>query len=142
MPQNPQQVYPALNPSNVAKPIAVDPDNVVYTAKNSSGDPAVPALDAAGNLPAFTTQALSTSYNITAATVVKATPGKLAYISVVTAGSAAGSANDCATTGAAAAGNKVATIPAAVGVIPVNWPCGTGITITPGSGQVIAVSYA
>ena len=142
MPQSPQQVYPALNPSNVAKPIAVDASNVIFTVKNSSGNPAVPSQDTAGNVPVMSNVALTAQCNITAAAVVKASAGKLAYISVVTAGSAPGSANNCATTGAAAAANKIATIPNTVGVTQLNWPCDAGIVITPGTGQVIAVSYA
>ena len=57
------------------------------------------------------------------------------------AGSAAGTANDCATTGAAAAANQLATIPAAVGIISVDWPCLAGIVVVPGSGQTLAVSF-
>lgn len=80
------------------------------------------------------------SLNITAATVVKATPGRLVRISVTTAG-AAGSVNDCATTGAAAAANLIGVIPATVGVLTFEWPCATGIVITPGAAQVVSVSY-
>lgn len=81
------------------------------------------------------------SLNIDAARVVKDAPGRLVKVSVVTAGSAAGAAHDCAATGDAAAGNKIATIPNAVGVIDLDWPVGVGITIVPGSGQVVAVSF-
>jgi hypothetical protein len=83
----------------------------------------------------------SQAYNITAATVIKATPGRLVRISVVTAGSAAGTANDCDTTGAAAIGNQIAAIPNAVGTIVLEWPCATGIVVVPGTSQVLAVSY-
>lgn len=82
------------------------------------------------------------SLDITAATVVKATPGTLVRISVVVAGSAAGSANDCATTGAAAAANEIAAIPAAVGVTYLAWPCKVGIVIVPGTGQTLSVSFS
>lgn len=80
--------------------------------------------------------------NITAAAVVKASPGTLYNISVVTAGSAAGSANDCATTGAAAAANKIFSIPNTVGSYVLTWPCATGIVVTPGTGQVLSVAFA
>ena len=83
----------------------------------------------------------NSSLNITAATVVKAGPGRLVRISVVVAGSAAGTANDCITTGAAAAANEIAAIPNSVGVIPLEWPCATGIVVVPGTGQTLAVSY-
>lgn len=82
----------------------------------------------------------SSTLNITAATVVKATPGRLVRINVTVAG-AAGTANDCATTGAAAAANVICAIPAVVGVINIEWPCATGIVITPGAAQVVSVSY-
>jgi hypothetical protein len=85
--------------------------------------------------------ATSSSYNITAPTVVKASTGRLARISVIVAGSAVGTANDCATTGAAAVGNQIAVIPNAAGVIMVEWPCSAGIVIVPGTGQTVAVSF-
>lgn len=80
-------------------------------------------------------------YNITAATVIKAAPGRLAKISVVVAGSAAGTVNDCATTGAVAAANEIGAISNTVGVVDFDWPCATGIVVTPGTGQTLAVSY-
>lgn len=81
------------------------------------------------------------AYNLSASTVVKATGGRLVRVCVVTAGSAAGAVHDCATTGAAAAANKIATIPNTVGVYEFNWPCDTGITYIVGTGQVVAISY-
>jgi len=81
--------------------------------------------------------------NISADAVVKAGVGRLVRISVVTAGSAAGAAHDCAAIGDAAAGNKVATIPNTAGTIMLlDWPCGLGIVLKPGSGQVLAVTWA
>jgi hypothetical protein len=120
MPQSPMQVYPALN-SGVAKPLLVDGSGYLL-ASNTDG----------GELSAL---------NITAATVVKASAGFLSRVSVIVAGSAAGSANDCATTGAAATANEIAVIPNTVGVYNVMFPTSTGIVITPGTGQTIAVSY-
>lgn len=79
-----------------------------------------------------------TFLNITASTVLKASPGRAVRVSVIVAGSAAGSLNDCATTGAAAASNEVAVIPNTVGVYEIDWPCGTGIVIVPGTGQTLA----
>lgn len=83
----------------------------------------------------------SATLNISAATVVKATPGRLVRINVVAAGSTAGTANDCATTGAAATGNQIASLPNAVGPIELKWPCATGIVVVPGTGQTLAVSF-
>ena len=82
--------------------------------------------------------------NITVATVVKATPGNLLSLTVVVAGSATGTINDCATTGAATAANTVAVLPDSVGPVPlpaVGLACATGIVVTPGTGQTIAVTY-
>ena len=87
------------------------------------------------------TESISNSYNITAAAVVKAVPGRLAKISVVVAGSTAGKVNDCATTGAIAAANQICAIPNTVGMIAMDWPCTAGITVTPGTGQTLAISY-
>lgn len=88
--------------------------------------------------------------NIAAATLIKSGPGRIARVSVVTAGSAAGAVNDC--NGAAddaengivgpAAGNKVATIPNAVGIYEIDWPMSLGIYVTPGAGQVMAVAFS
>ncbi len=89
---------------------------------------------------AQTGQGLSTSLNIAAATVVKGSPGRLVRINVIVAG-AAGTANDCATTGAAAAANEIAVIPAAIGPLLLDWPCAAGITIAPGAAQVVSVSF-
>ena len=89
---------------------------------------------------AMTGQGLSTSLNLTSATVIKASPGRLVRINVIVAG-AAGTANDCTTTGAAASANEIAVIPAAVGPILLDWPCLAGIVVAPGAGQTIAVSY-
>lgn len=80
--------------------------------------------------------------DISVATVVKSTPGTLFTINVTTAGSAPGSANDVATTGGVAATNEICVIPNTVGIYSLSWPCATGITITPGTGQVISVAYS
>lgn len=79
--------------------------------------------------------------NVTAAAVVKSTAGVCVSVAVVVAGSAAGTVNDVATIGGVAASNQFGTIPNAVGTYTFNWPCGTGITVTPGTGQTLAVSY-
>jgi len=82
------------------------------------------------------------TYNITAATVIKIGSGLIATVSVIVAGSAAGAVHDAATTGAAAASNQVATIPAAIGLVPVRWGVTTGIVIVPGTGQTLALSWS
>jgi hypothetical protein len=82
------------------------------------------------------------TYNVTSSTVIKAAAGRAFRVAVVVAGSAAGAVHDCSTTGAAAAANKVATIPNTVGVYDLNWPCGTGIVLVPGTGQTLSISYS
>jgi len=84
---------------------------------------------------------LNSVKNITTATVIKAVPGRIAKVSVLVAGSGAGSVNDCATTGAAATANELAVIPQTVGVFDIDMPCSTGIVVVPGTGQTLAVSY-
>jgi len=80
--------------------------------------------------------------NLTAVTAVKASAGRLVRVNVVVAGSAPGSVNNAATTGAAAAANKIASIPNTVGTYLFDWPCDTGITVSPGTGQTVSVSYS
>lgn len=80
-------------------------------------------------------------FNISVATVVKATPGTVLRFNVVTAGTTAGTINDCATTGAAAAANAIATIPEVVGPVALEWPCAVGIVVTPGTGQVVSILF-
>ncbi len=80
--------------------------------------------------------------NITAATLVKATPGTLYRVSVTVAGSAAGSAYDFGATTGQGAANLIAAIPNTVGVIELVFPCNTGILIVPGTGQTVSVSYS
>jgi len=89
----------------------------------------------------LTAQGQKTFFNITTTTVVKATSGRIAKISVVTAGSGAGSIYDAASTGAAGAANEVAVIPATAGVLNIDFPVSNGIVVTPGSGQVLAICY-
>lgn len=83
----------------------------------------------------------TTKLNITAATVVKVGTGRLATVTVTTAGSTVGTANDTTTTGAAAVANLVAAIPNTVGVYTLNFPVLNGIVIVPGTSQVISVAY-
>lgn len=78
--------------------------------------------------------------NITAATVLKVGPGRLVKLVVIVAG-AAGTVNDCATTGAAAAANELAALPAVVGPIDMNVLFQTGLVVTPGAGQTIAAYF-
>ena len=98
------------------------------------------ALSAANRLP-VDVGAGHSSLNLTASTAI-AGATKVAKVVVVVAGSAAGGVYDCAATGDAAAGNLVATIPAAIGVIALDWALATGLVIVPGTGQTVAVSWS
>ena len=88
MPQSASAVAPAVNPSGVTKPLSVDANNALIVTNNDSAE--------------------SAAYNLTAATVVKTGAGYVGRISVIVAGSAAGTVNDVATTGGAAAANEIA----------------------------------
>jgi hypothetical protein len=78
-----------------------------------------------------TAQALSTSQSILCAILIVA-PGSAGSLTI----------NDCATTGAASAANTIFTAlytSLTVGqVIVLNWPCGTGLTVSaiPTAGQI------
>lgn len=136
MPQNPNQVYPALN-GGVAKPLNVDAQGALEVANN--GVAAKPLTLDANNV-LISGNGVSSALNLSASTVVKAGPGRLVRVNVITAG-AAGTINDCLTTGAAAAGNEIAVIPATVGTYVFDWPCLVGIVYVPGSAQVVSISF-
>jgi hypothetical protein len=82
-----------------------------------------------------------TALNLTAATVIQASPGRLALISVIVAGSAVGAAYDAVSTSGNTAADQVAVIPNTVGVYVIDWPCLAGIVVAPGTGQTISVAY-
>jgi hypothetical protein len=88
-----------------------------------------------------TQQGTSSSLNLTAATVVKATAGRAVRVSVLVAGTAPGTVNDTTTTAGAALANEVFEIPNTVGMFELDWPCASGIVVVPGTGQTVAVSY-
>lgn len=128
MPQNPNQVYPGVA-SGVAKPQYMDSMGVQVTANGASA-----------------------ALNITAAAVIKATPGRVARISILAPGSTSGGfvLNDCATTGAATTANQIFNLPyngtnnIAGAVFNVEIPCAVGIVCSavPGAGSPrIVVTY-
>ena len=128
MPQNPNQVYPGVA-SGVAKPQYMDSMGVQVTANGASA-----------------------ALNITAAAVIKATPGRLARVSILAPGSTSGGfvLNDCATTGAATTANQIFNLPyngtnnIAGAVFNVEIPCAVGIVCSavPGAGSPrIVVTY-
>jgi hypothetical protein len=77
---------------------------------------------------------------LTAPTVVKATSGRIARVSVIVAGSAPGMIYDGATL--AATTKPLDVIPNTVGVYEVNLPTSFGLLVVPGSGQTVSGSYS
>lgn len=86
---------------------------------------------------------LSTLEGVTAATVVKASPGRVASVSIIVAGSTTGMIYDSA--------NKTQVMP--LWVIPmatasngepyvVNMACDSGILVVPGSGQTLSICWS
>ena len=121
--------------------MAQSPIVAVY-GKNPAGKLVSPNVDAEGNLIVASNTDGKTTLNITAATVIKASAGLVFRASVIVAGSAAGTINDCLTTGTAATANAVVILPNTVGQIQAEWPMNTGIVVVPGTGQTIALSWA
>jgi hypothetical protein len=79
--------------------------------------------------------------NISAATAVKSSKGRIVRVNVTTAGTAAGNIYDRATTTGVAPANLVAAIPNTVGSYEIDFPCANGIVVAPGTGQVVSVSF-
>lgn len=90
---------------------------------------------------------IRSALNLTAPTVIKAMPGRIAKLVVVDGGTnGAFMLNDCATLDMAAAANTIFTLPfgARAGtVIDFDWPCAVGIALSAvPSGGILAVSYS
>lgn len=85
-------------------------------------------------------QGLANRPLIAAATLVKAGAGRIATVSVTTAGSTTGTVYDAGL--ASATTNLIYVIPEALGVYVVNLPLGIGLVVVPGMGQVLTVSYS
>jgi hypothetical protein len=73
--------------------------------------------------------------------VVKASPGRVMKVMVNTAGSGAGAIYDRASLTGVAAANLLFSIPNTAGVYILEAPCANGITVVPGTAQVVAVTY-
>lgn len=89
---------------------------------------------------------------VTAAAVIKASPGRLFKITVIAPGSTGGTFtfNDCTTTGAAASGNEIFNIAynaatnVAGNIWTLDWPCQLGIVcsaVPTGGSPIINVSW-
>jgi len=119
----------------IAPPISnVSPSDILTTLKNI-----VTALNDASQAY-LNVNGQQNLASITAATVVKSTPGRVATVSVIVAGSAVGKVYDA--TSASATTNPIFVIPTTVGLTVVNIPTLYGIVVAPGTGQTLAVSYS
>ncbi|MHB8406239.1 MAG: hypothetical protein ACYDCJ_12530 [Gammaproteobacteria bacterium] len=83
----------------------------------------------------------ATALNLTAATVVKASPGTVYRVNVNTAGSTVGGIYDAATLAGNVAANLILPLEAA-GTFDLTFPCAVGILFEPGTGMVCSISYA
>jgi hypothetical protein len=85
----------------------------------------------------------TTVCNITAATLIKSSAGRVAQVSVISGGSAPGAIFDVVSlTGART--KQLYVIPDTVGTAPyiVNMPASFGILVVPGTGQIVSVSFS
>ena len=143
MPQNPISLN-VTNTSGALVATKLDTATnalIVSNSHNPSGAVAFQNIDSSGNLRT-TPGGISSSLGDSAATVVKATAGRLCKVSVTTAG-AAGAVYDNNLTGASnTAANLIGVIPAIVGVYTFDWPCATGIVYVPGAAQVASITYS
>jgi hypothetical protein len=85
-------------------------------------------------------EGVSNAPGLTAATVVKASAGRVCRVSVIVAGSAAGNIYDSAVTGVTT--KPLYVIPNTVGVYDVRLPASFGILVAPGTGQTVTVSWS
>jgi hypothetical protein len=83
---------------------------------------------------------LQTVSNISAATLVKSSGGRLATVSVVVAGSAPGAIYD--SNNITVKSSQLFSVPNTLGVTFVNMPTTNGIVVAPGPGQTVSVSYS
>ncbi len=82
--------------------------------------------------------------NVSTTTTIKAAPGTLFKVVIVTPPTGAGGIYDSAVTTGLGASNLIDNIGtglAASYVFDLSWPCNAGITINPGTGGVVSVSY-
>jgi len=77
---------------------------------------------------------------IATTTVVKASAGRIAVLSVTSAGSTVGLIYDGAT--ATSLTKPIGVIPNTVGTYTINLPVSFGIVVSPGTGQVVTVGYS
>ena len=82
--------------------------------------------------------------NVSTTTVIKASPGVVYKVLIVTPPTAAGGIYDSNVTTGLGASNLIDPIGTGLAVsyaFDLEWPCANGITINPGTGGVVSVSY-
>lgn len=88
---------------------------------------------------------IATTLDITVATVIKSSPGRVWTVSVVSGtGSTVGAVYDASSTSGNTAANQIGEIPAAVGA-PINFnamPTAVGIVVVPPAGYTVAASWS
>ncbi len=80
--------------------------------------------------------------NITAATLITVGRAMVGSVSILVAGSAAGTVNDAASTAAANAANAIIPLPTTVSSDTKSWVVKNGIVVVPGTGQTIAITFS
>ena len=83
----------------------------------------------------------ASALNLSAATVIKASPGTVYTVNVTTLGSTPGAIYDAATTAGNVAANLVGNFEA-VGTYRFEFPCLVGILFEPGTSMIASVSYS
>ena len=86
-------------------------------------------------------QGTVTSATVTGSTIVFNGTGYLVKYTVVVAGSASGLINNASSTISPAATNALCATPNTVGIYPVGMVFTNGLTVVPGTGQSINVTY-
>ena len=116
--------------------MAASLDDILTTQKN--------AVIGLNNLTRTTQAELGvvTSSAVTSATQVATGGGRLVSVSVLVAGTGTGFVHNAPSTGAAAASNAMVAVPTTIGVYPAGTVFTAGLTIAPGTGQSICVTYS
>lgn len=86
----------------------------------------------------------ATTLDITAAQIIKNSPGRVFTVSVLVAGSTAGAVYDSVSLTGNTAANQIGVVPDTAAA-PLNFnamPTANGIVVIPGTGQTLAVSWS
>jgi hypothetical protein len=122
MPQGPIPTQMnAKQPSGVTKPVNADADGNLIVSGIGGTDNALFIVAPGKNL--------------------KMAAGVVGVVTVLAAGSGVGGVYDCTGTAAAVTATQIAVIPETVGPLTLQFPFVQGLTIVPGTGQEVSVSY-